>query len=258
VVVRSIVDFTIKIAVFAELEARRLRHDPLEVFTRAIQPVLWLVVFAPIMSGRIPTPPGVSYVEFIAPGVLMQSASWIALSYGIMLVWERESGILKRLLATPLSRFTIVAGRALAGAVRASTQLLIVLTVVLAMGALTRLNPLGIVVGLAVLILSCMGFTAISILLASAMKTRERFMGIINAVVMPLFFTSNALYPVQIMPYALRVVAMFNPLTYIVDALRKSMIYGDYSSMQSDLLAIAVFVLISMMIASKVFKRIIE
>jgi len=109
-----------------------------------------------------------------------------------------------------------------------------------------------------VLIFSCMGFTAISILLASAMKTRERFMGIINATVMPLFFTSNALYPVQIMPYALRVVAMFNPLTYIVDALRKSMIYGDYSSMQGDLLAIAIFVLTSMLIASKVFKRIIE
>jgi len=197
-------------------------------------------------------------MEFIAPGVLMQSASWIALAYGIMLVWERESGILKRLLVTPLSRFAIVAGRALAGAVRASTQLFIVLAVILAAGALRRVDPLGIALGLAVLVLSCMGFTALSILLASAMKTRERFMGVVNAVVMPLFFTSNALYPVQIMPYALRVIALLNPLTYIVDALRKCMIYGDYGSMLSDVLAVAAFTLASMVAASKVFKRIIE
>ncbi|ADM27887.1 ABC-2 type transporter [Ignisphaera aggregans DSM 17230] len=247
-----------EIITFAELELRRLRHDPLEIFTRAIQPILWLTIFAEIMGSRMNLPIGVNYATYIAPGVMMQSAVFISLAYGIMLVWERDSGILKRLLTTPLRRIVIVTGRALAGAIRASTQLLIILIIAYAIGAKLCYNPLNILIAFIVLIIGCMGFTALSILIASLLKTRERFMGIINAITMPLFFTSNALYPIDIMPLALKIIAIGNPLTYIVEVLRGLLIYNSSIDILLDLGIVITFTISSIILASIWFRKIIE
>jgi len=246
------------IATSAELEIRRLRHDPLEVFTRAVQPILWLAIFAEIIGSRINLPINVNYATYIAPGVLVQSAMFVSLAYGILLVWERDSGILKRLLTAPLPRIVVVTGRALAGAIRASTQLPIILAVAFAIGANLCWSPINILLALVVLLIGCMGVTAISILIASLLKTRERFMGLMNAVAMPLFFTSNALYPVEIMPLALRMVALGNPLTYIVDALRGLLIYNNCADILLDVGIVAAFTASSIIIASIWFRRIIE
>jgi len=247
-----------EIITFAELELRRLRHDPLEIFTRAIQPILWLTIFAEIMGSRMNLPIGVNYVTYIAPGVMMQSAIFISLAYGIMLVWERDSGILKRLLTTPLMRIVIVSGRALAGAIRASTQLLIILIIAYAVGANLCYNPMNILIAFVILIIGCMGFTAISILIASLLKTRERFMGIINAIAMPIFFTSNALYPIDIMPLALKIIALGNPLTYIVEVLRELLIYNNPTDILLNLGIVIIFTTLSIIIASIWFRKIIE
>ncbi len=243
---------------FAELELRRLRHDPIEIFTRAIQPILWLAVFAEIIGSRMKIPMGVNYVTYIAPGVMMQSAIFISLAYGIMLVWERDSGILKRLLTIPLKRIVIVSGRALAGAIRASTQLLVILLIAYAVGANLCYNPINILLALIVLIIGCMGFTALSILIASLLKTRERFMGIINAITMPLFFTSNALYPIEIMPLALKIIALGNPLTYIVEVLRGLLIFNESTNILFDLGIVIIFTISSIVLASIWFRKIIE
>ncbi len=243
---------------FAELELRRLKHDPIEIFTRAIQPILWLTVFAEIIGSRMKIPMGVNYVTYIAPGVMMQSAIFISLAYGIMLVWERDSGILKRLLTIPLKRIVIVSGRALAGAIRASTQLLVILLIAYAVGANLCYNPINILLALIVLIIGCMGFTALSILIASLLKTRERFMGIINAITMPLFFTSNALYPIEIMPLALKIIALGNPLTYIVEVLRGLLIFNESTNILFDLGIVIIFTISSIVLASIWFRKIIE
>jgi len=246
------------ILVFAELELRRLKHDPLEVFTRAIQPVLWLTVFASIIGSRLKLPIPVDYITYVAPGVMMQSAVFISLAYGIMLVWERDSGILKRILTSPLKRFAIVCGRALAGAMRASTQLFIILAIAYAAGAGITRNPLNILLAFTVLVVGCMGFTGLSVLIAALLKTRERFMGIINAITMPLFFASNALYPVDIMPAVFRMIALVNPLTYIISALRELLIFNDYTSIALDVAAVTLFTILSITAASRVFNKIIE
>jgi len=249
-----------EILTFAELELRRLRHDPIEIFTRAIQPILWLTVFGEIMASRIRLPISISYVTYITPGVAMQSAVFIALAYGIMLVWERDSGILKRLLTSPIRRIVIVAGRSLAGAIRASTQLLVIIITAYIIGAGITYDPVSIVLAFIIMIIGGMGFTALSILIASLLKTRERFMGIINAITMPLFFTSNALYPVEIMPLALRIIAMGNPLTYIVDAIRGLLVYDNYtgSTILLDIGVVTLFTVASIIIASIWFRKIIE
>src|SRR5512136_2502379 len=122
--------------VMIELELRRLRHDRTELYFRAVQPVLWIVVFGPVMGSvsGIPTPGNIPYTDFITPGVLIQSTTFMCIFYGLMLVWERDSGILKKLLVTPASRYATVIGRSMASGVRAIFQGLIIVPVALIMG----------------------------------------------------------------------------------------------------------------------------
>jgi len=242
-----------------ELEMRRLRHDRTEMYTRAIQPILWLGVFGTVM-GRVNAIPtgGISYIDFITPGVLLQSTIFVSVFYGLTIVWERETGILKRLLVAPASRYATVIGRSIASGVRAVVQALIIFPVAILLGVKFIANPLYILTAFLVLFLVSGGFAAISIFVASIMKTRERFMGLGQALIMPLFFASNALYPIDMMPPALQYVAVLNPLTYAVDAVRGLMISGDVSNLAIDMAAIALFDVVVFTVASLSFRKIIE
>ncbi len=247
------------VLVMMELELRRLRHDRTELYTRAVQPILWLAVYGPIMSSvrAIPTG-GIPYEDFITPGVLIQSTTFISIFFGLTIVWERDSGILKKLLVTPVSRYSIVVGRSLSAGVRAVFQALIIVPVALLIGVRFIPNPLSFALAFLAIFFSSAGFAAISIFLASFMKTRERFMGIGQAITMPLFFASNALYPVQMMPSVLQYFANFNPLSYVVDAVRGLLISGDLASLPLDIGVIAVFDVLIFVVASVSFRRIIE
>jgi ABC-2 type transport system permease protein len=247
----------ISIFAMAEMELRRIRHDPVEIFTRAIQPILWVAVFGSVMAKVRAFPSTGDYVTFISPGVILQSSTFISLSYGIMLVFERESGVLKRLLSSPMPRSYIVIGRSLAGALRSSTQYIIVLVAAALVGAKLTTDLLDLILGYFILTFASMGFTAISIVIASTLKTRERFMGIVGAITMPLFFASNALYPIQVMPRPIQVISFVNPLTYTVSALRTLLVQSSLY-IGSDMLIIIIFVLVSMFIAIKLLPRIIE
>jgi len=242
-----------------ELELRRLRHDRLELYTRAVQPLLWIGVFGPIMGAirAIPTG-GIPYTSFITPGVLIQSTTFVSIFYGLTIVWERESGILKKLLVTPASRASLVIGRAMAAGVCAVFQALVIVPIALLVGVRFYPNPLYFLGALGVIFLSSGGFAALSMLVASFLKTRERFMGIGQALTFPLFFASNALYPVAMMPRALQIFAQVNPMSYVVDAVRSLTITGNLSQLGVDLLAILAFDLVMFAIASANFRRIIE
>ncbi|MCS7128363.1 MAG: ABC transporter permease [Sulfolobales archaeon] len=241
----------------AEMELRRLKHDPFEIVARSIQPILWIAVFGSVMAKARAFPSVDDYVTFITPGVILQSSTFIALAYGIALIFERESGILKRLLASPLPRSYIVVGRAIAGGIRASTQYVIVLTLAALVGAKVVSNPINIIIGYMILVLACMGFTGISMLIASLLKTRERFMGIIGAITMPLFFASNALYPIDMMPNVIKYASLINPLTYTISILRKLIISSSYDIVQ-ELLVLTTFVATALLASIKCLKKIIE
>jgi ABC-2 type transport system permease protein len=242
-----------------ELELRRLRHDRTELYTRAVQPILWIVIYGSIMGAvKAINTGGMSYPSYITPGIMIQSTTFVAIFYGLTIVWERESGILKKLLVTPASRYGTVIGRSMASGVRAIFQALIIVPVALLIGVSFFPNIAYFISALLVIFFASGGFAAISILIASFMKTRERFMGIGQAITFPLFFASNALYPVQMMPAVLQDFSRVNPMTYIVDAVRGLMISGNLANLPIDLAAIVLFDAIMFVIASASFKRIIE
>jgi ABC-2 type transport system permease protein len=245
--------------VMIELELRRLRHDRTEIYTRAVQPALWIVIFGPVMGAlrAIPTG-GIPYTDYITPGVIVQSMTFVSIFFGLTMVWERESGILKKLLVTPASRYSIVIGRSMSSGVRSIFQVFIIVPISLLIGVKFVPNPLYFAAAIAVIFIASGGFAAISVLIAALMKSRERFMGIGQAIIMPLFFASNALYPVEIMPPVLRELSLVNPLSYVVDAVRSLMITGDISRLPVDLLVIATFDIVMFIVASISFKRIIE
>jgi ABC-2 type transport system permease protein len=171
-----------------------------------------------------------SYLDFMAPGVLAQSVLFTAIFYGIAIIWERDLGIVQKLLVSPAYRAALVLGKAVSAGARGLSQTVIIYAVTLVLGIHLRLEPLAVLgVVLAVLLGSAV-FSTFSLIIACVVKTRERFMGIGQVLTMPLFFASNAIYPIAMMPGWLRAVAHANPLTYLVDALRTLMVQGGASA----------------------------
>jgi ABC-2 type transport system permease protein len=211
----------------AAAELHKLMRDPTELFSRAVQPILWLVVFGQVFSRvrGIPTG-GVGYLAFMTPGILAQSVLFSAIFYGIAVIWERDLGIVHKLLVTPAPRSALVLGKAAAAGLRGVVQAVVVFGIALALGIELRWQPNAVVIVILAVMLGSAIFSTFSLIIACIVKTRERFMGIGQVLTMPLFFASSAIYPLDLMPGWLQAVARLNPLTYLVDALRGTMIAG--------------------------------
>ncbi|HXX38046.1 MAG TPA: ABC transporter permease [bacterium] len=252
--------FVRHVAAVAGAEIRKLRHDPLELLTRAIQPMLWLVVFGQVMARLRGVPTGrLPYLDFMAPGILAQSVLFIAIFYGIATIWERDLGILHKLLVSPATRTALVLGKALSAGVRALSQAVIVYLLTLLMHIHVQFHLANIAGVLLLVIMGSALFSMFSVVMACLVKTRERFMGIGQILTMPLFFASNAIYPLSLMPGWLRTISTINPLSYQVDGLRTLMVTGGTSAfgLRLDfgvlLLGIAVFVAL----AARLYPRMI-
>ena len=115
----AVVRFITKTLVIAELEVRKLRHDFSEVVVRAIQPALWLLLFGEVFTkARAISAGDVPYLDFMAPGILAQSVLFVAIFYGIAIIWERDMGIVHKFLASPTPRGALVLGKALSAGIR--------------------------------------------------------------------------------------------------------------------------------------------
>ena len=240
------------------VELQKIRHDRTELYTRAIQPALWLLIFGETFSRIQAIPTGqIPYLDYLAPGILAQSALFIAIFYGIQIIWERDAGVLAKLLVTPTPRAALVTGKAFAAGVRALAQAVAVLVLSVLLGVTLTLNPLrwlGVVV---IVMLGNAFFACLSMTIAGLAMSRDRLMGIGQAMTMPLFFASNALYPVALMPEWLRVISHVNPLSYEVDALRHLLI-GTPGNLPLDFAVLVVAAIAGITTASAVLGRLVR
>ncbi len=244
----------------AEMEARKIKHDSTEMWSRAIQPALWLLIFGEVFSqiraGLAPT--GFTYLQYIAPGILAQSVLFIAIFYGITVVWERDVGLLTKLMSTPSTRTSIIVGKSLASGVRGIFQAFVIFALALILGVTMNFTPLSIIAAVSVTVLFAMCFSCLSMFIASLLRTRDRMMGIGQAITIPLFFASSAIYPLSLMPSWLRVIAVVNPLTYVVDALRAILLPGYQANLSLDIFALIFATLLFTTLASISIKRLID
>jgi len=257
----SLYRFIDKTLIICDLEVRKLAHDPTELLTRAVQPALWLLVFGQVFSRIRAIPTGnLSYIDFMAPGILAQSVLFIAIFYGISIIWERDLGIIHKFLASPTPRPALVLGKALSAGVRGLAQAVMIYLLALLLGVQMNWNPLAWLGVIVVVILGAAFFSTFSLIIACLVKTRERFMGIGQVLTMPLFFASNAIYPISIMPGWLQAVSQVNPLTYEVDALRALMVQGGTSStgLGLDFAVLFISTAILVLIASRLYPTIVR
>jgi ABC-2 type transport system permease protein len=252
--------FVTKTLVIAELEVRKLRHDFTETIARAIQPALWLLLFGEVFTKvRAISTGDVPYLDFMAPGILAQSVLFVAIFYGIAIIWERDMGIVHKFLASPTPRGALVLGKALSAGIRSISQAVIIYLLALLLGVKMNWTAAGLFGVLATVMLGAAMFSALSLIIASLVKTRERFMGMGQVLTMPLFFASNAIYPISMMPGWLQIVSHANPLTYEVDALRALMLARGTSSLGLglDFSILVVATVIAVVIGAKVYPRVV-
>ncbi len=240
------------------VELQKLRHDRSELVTRAIQPALWLLVFGETFTRLHAIPTGhVRYLDYLAPGILAQSALFIAIFYGIQIIWERDAGVLTKLLVTPTPRSALVAGKAFAAGVRALAQVVVVFVLSAVLGVALTTNPLKLLATVAVVVLGAAFFSCLSMTIAGIVLKRERLMGIGQAITMPLFFGSNALYPVRLMPGWLQALSRGNPLSYEVDALR-GLLIGTPAHIGLDFVVLLVAVAVGVSTAAALLPRLVR
>jgi len=230
-----------RIVTLCWVELRKIRHDRTELYTRAIQPALWLLIYGEVFTKihAIPTPGGIPYLAYLAPGILAQSALFIAIFYGIQIIWERDAGVLTKLMVTPTPRAALITGKAFAAGVRSVVQGVVVVALSAVLGVALTGNPLKLLAAACVVVLGSAFFSCLSMTIAGLALSRDRLMGIGQAITMPLFFSSSALYPAKIMPGWLQVISKCNPLSYQVDALR-GLLIGTPAHLGLDLIVLVV------------------
>lgn len=219
------------------------------------QPLLFLVAlgygFGPIYTRA----GGGDYIQFIVPGIIGMSILSIAVFSGIEIIWDRQFGFLKETLVAPVSRFNIMLGRTLGGATIAFVQGCIILLLSLGLG----FRPFSLAylpLALLVMALIALLFTAIGSAIATRLEDMQAFPLIMNFFVMPLFFLSGALYPLDGLPHALTIVARFDPLTYGVDALRGALSGDLHFSYGLDIGIIVVLTVAVIMLGGWLFSKI--
>jgi ABC-2 type transport system permease protein len=201
-------------------ELIRFRTDRLRAVTSLVQPVLFLFVLGTGLSrlAKGGMPAGVDFRTFIYPGVLAMSVLFTAIFSAASVVWDREFGFLREMLVAPVRRWAIVVGKCLGGATVATFQGIIFLA--LAGVAHVPYNPVLLLTLVGELLLLAFTLTAFGVMMAARIKQIQAFMALTQMFVMPLFFLSGALYPLNGLPAWLTVLTRIDPLTYIVDPMR--------------------------------------
>jgi ABC-2 type transport system permease protein len=247
-----------RIATFCLAEIQKIRHDRTELLTRAIQPALWLLIFGVTFDRLHAIPTGnIDYLDFITPGILAQSGMFVAVFYGIQVIWERDAGVLAKLLVTPTPRAALVTGKAFAASIRAFSQVIVILVLARILGVNFTANPLRLVAAALAVVLGSAFFATLSLTIAGLAMTRERLMGIGQAITMPLFFASNALYPVSLMPPWIRAFSVINPLSYEVNALRR-LLLGTSGNLIIDFSVLLFALTLGVVVASAILPRLVR
>ena len=195
-----------------------------------------------------------NYLDFIFPGVIAMAVLMTSMFSGISVIWDKQFGFMKEMLVAPVSRITIMIGKTLGGATTAVIQGFLIFIIALFAGI--HVNSIsGLVISLLFMILIGIAFTSLGISFASKMEDMQAFPIVMNFVVMPLFFLSGALFPLNQIPKALKFIAMIDPLTYGVDALRFGFIGSSHFSLVTDLAVLSGFCILSIFIGASLFNK---
>jgi ABC-2 type transport system permease protein len=226
-------------------EVLRYWREKSRIFSSLILPVLWLLVFGSGMRG-LALSGTQSYQTYIFPGVIGMTLLFTSVFSGISVIWDREFGFFKEIMVAPVSRTSIVIGKALGSGTSALIQGSILLPLSFLVGI--HMSPISFAILIPTMIIISIGLVCIGLLIASLITSMEGFNFIMSLVIMPMFFTSGALFPLTSAPKWLRDFSYVNPLTYGVDVLR----WGTFSGTSTLLPIYAEFLILVLFAAAMI------
>jgi ABC-2 type transport system permease protein len=238
-------------------DLKKFWRERSRLFGGIARPILWLLILGsslkPAISESTLGTPGVDYQQYIFPGVIALTLIFAALQSAMSIIWDREFGFLKEVLASPVDRTAIVIGKGLGGATQATLQGIITL----AFAPLIGLWPSPITIISLILMMFLCGFalTSLGVVIASKMSSFEGFGTISNFVVMPMYFLSGAIYPTTSVPDWIKPLIILNPLSYGVDALRYIVIGTGTFPFIFDVGYLVVFAVLMSLIARFLFMQ---
>lgn len=204
-------------------EVKKYTRSRVQIIASLGQPLLYLLVLGFGLGPVFKRAGGGSYLQFMAPGVIGMAVLFTSVFSGIALLWDRQFGFLKETLVAPVPRIWIMIGRTLGGATVAILQGLLIVVVCLVAG----FRPVswgGLPIGLAFMAMIAIVFAAMGTSIGSSLQDMQGFQLIMNFLVLPIFFLSGALFPLNNLPKALAFVTSLDPLSYGVDGLRAMLI----------------------------------
>ena len=219
------------------------------------QPLLFLLALGYGLGGVFQQAGQGNYINFLTPGIIGMSIIFTAIFTGIEIIWDRQFGFLKEMMVAPMSRLNIMIGRTLGGATVATIQGLIVLAISLLVGFRPD-HWSGLPLLVLFMFLVALLFTALGTMIASLLNDMQGFQLIMNFLVMPLFFLSGALFPLDNLPRALAIVTRLDPLSYGIDAFRILLISAGHYGLGADLLVLSTVTVGFLWLGSYFFKKI--
>lgn len=233
-------------------EVKVFLRERSRIVSSVVNPLIWLVAFGGGLGSAISFG-GVQYQTFIFPGVLMMTVLFTSIFFGLYIVWDKKLDFFKEVMVAPLNRSTLFLGKMLGGCTDALIQGGILLVLGVFFGV--QYTMYAVVVLVLFLIFIAAGITSVGLAIGSQMTSFEGFGLIQSFVVMPLFFLSGALYPLDNLPGWLQTVTYLNPLTYIVDGMRGTLMGISAFPLILDIGVTVVFVAAMAGIGTLAFRR---
>lgn len=243
---------------------QKLIRNPILVFFSLFQPIIFLVLFTQLFSSftRAPGlfPQGISYLEYATPGILLQNAFSSALQSGTSVVEDLNSGMLQKMLVTPVNRSAILLGRLTSDAFRVTVQSVIIIVLAYLLGFTSATGVGGLLAMLFIIAFFGLAWSGISLALGLRTKRAETVFGIGGFLTFPLLFMSTSLVPVTAMPSWMQSVSSVNPISYAVNAVRALALPGafDWGTIFSALGVIAAIAVVTMGVTLYLFRKVVN
>ncbi len=244
--------------VISAREFKKFLREKSRLFSSLARPLIWLFLVGGGLSRIVPTGGNITYLQFFFPGIIGMTILFTSIFSAISIIWDKEFGYMKEILVAPVSRTSIVVGKAVSGSIVSTIQATIVLMLFPLVGL--KLSLLSVLLIILLSFAISFSIASIGILIATFYESFESFSIIMNFIVMPMFFLSGAMYPLRKLPEIFKLIAHFNPLTYGIDALKNVIIkeageMGADFSLSLDLVIIFLVSLVFIFLGTKAFNR---
>ncbi|MCX6667483.1 MAG: ABC transporter permease [Euryarchaeota archaeon] len=229
------------------------------IISSIVNPILWLLIIGGGLGSAVSFG-GINYQTFIYPGILIQTALFSSIFFGVYIVWDKKIDFLKEVLVAPMRRTSIFIGKIIGGSTDTLLQIIILLVIGFAFmvsGIMPdlHLNIISVLVSLAFLLVTTVGLVSIGLILGSQMESPEGFQLISSFLIFPLFFLSGALFPITNLPPWLSPFIFVNPITYSVDGVRGIMMGISKFSIFFDFAIVSLFAIVMILIGTYAFKK---